>query len=169
MPVTTLADLRTAVLAGIASNPSTPIKTLLKQLRAEKSNPSDVIEDLADVATYLAQSVATITAAGLGPLNQAISILARNWATMSPAEKTSTINRFRTLMTHANSTPDLKLRYEDAKRRLFLSFEDTDPCEAIFTANKAILAAPGAKTTAEVQAAIDAIRAIEHLLPPATP
>jgi len=180
MAIITPNDLLKAVRDGLAKTPPADVKTVLVHARkvlrgTDASSTTEEADDLKEALTWAKQSATVIASAGAASVNVAIANIAKAWPTLVEDDAVPTnVDRkklrtnVRRVLTEAvalgASGTWLADRIEDLKRRIMADHQAGDPCETVFAAQRAILAAPASASVAAGAWAV--IESKRHLLAP---
>lgn len=180
MATTSPKDILSSVRTGVATNPPPDVKTVLVHARkvlrgTDATSTTEEGDDLKEALTFLKQSATTIAASGAASVDVAIANIAKAWPSLVEDDASPTVVDRKKLRTNTRrvlteavaigaSATWLVNRIEDLKRRIMGDYQAGDPCEAVFTAQRAILAAPPSPEA--VAAAWNIIENKRHLLAP---
>lgn len=180
MPTTSPKDILSSVRAGVATNPAPDVKTVLVHARkvlrgTDAASTTEEDDDLKEALTWIKQSATTIASAGAARVDVAIANIAKAWPTLVEDDAVPTnVDRkklrtnVRRVLTEAvalgASATWLVDRIEDLKRRIMADHQAGDPCETVFAAQRAILAAPASAAAAAAAWAV--VESKRHLLAP---
>lgn len=180
MKTTSPNDLLKSVRDGLAKTPPADVKTVLVHARkvlrgTDATSTTEEDDDLKEALTFLKQSATTIAASGAASVNVAIANVAKAWPTLVEDDAVPTNVDRKKLRTNTRrvlteavalgaSGTWLVDRIEDLKRRIMADYQAGDPCETVFAAQRAILAAPASAAAAAAAWAV--IESKRHLLAP---
>lgn len=180
MATTSPKDILASVRTGVATNPAPDVKTVLVHARkvlrgTDASSTTEEGDDLKEALTWAKQSATVIASAGAASVNVAIANIAKAWPTLveddavpANVDRKKLRTNVRRVLTEAvalgASGAWLVDRIEDLKRRIMADHQAGDPCETVFAAQRAILAAPASATAAAAAWAV--VESKRHLLAP---
>mgnify|MGYP007037362196 CR=1 FL=1 len=180
MAIITPNDLLKSVRDGLAKTPPADVKTVLVHARkvlrgTDASSTTEEADDLKEALTWAKQSATVIASAGAASVDVAIANIAKAWPTLveddvapGSVDRKKLRTNVRRVLTEAGalgaSGTWLVNRIEDLKRRIMADHQATDPCETVFAAQRAILAAPPSPEA--VAAAWRIVESKRHLLAP---
>lgn len=180
MATTSPKDILASVRTGIATTPPADVKTVLVHARkvlrgTDASSTTEEEDDLKEALTWVKQNATTIAASGAASVNVAIANIAKAWPSLveddavpTNVDRKKLRTQTRRVLTEAvalgASGAWLVDRIEDLKRRIMADHQASDPCETVFAAQRAILAAPASAAAAAAAWAV--IESKRHLLAP---
>lgn len=180
MATTSRNDILSSVRTGVATNPPADVKTVLVHARkvlrgTDAASTTEEGDDLKEALTWIKQSATTIAASGDASALVHVANIAKAWPALVEDDASPTVVDRKKLRTNCRrvlteavalgaSATWLVNRIEDLKRRIMGDYQAGDPCEAVFTAQRAIFAAPPSPEA--VATAWRVVESKRHLLAP---
>ena len=180
MATTSPKDILSSVRTGIATAPAPDVKTVLVHARkvlrgTDAASTTEEDDDLKEGLQWIKQTAIFIASAGAASANTNIANIAKAWPSLVEDDPIPTAVDRKKLRTNCRrvlteavalgaSATWLVDRIEDLKRRIMGDYQAGDPCETVFAAQRAILAAPASAAAAAAAWAI--VESKRHLLAP---